>query len=155
MHINYLLNPNDLINSKFYSTLILLSAPLYLLFVLEYIGGEFTFKPLMLLHLLPLLVNLFIPNLWSLPLSFLIGTAYAIYCVRELYHLKGQRSRFQFELVSLAFFGLVSIAVLMLGVFAQLLHPHYFITGYSLLISSCFVFVVTTLLLYPDVAINF
>lgn len=154
MHLSYLLNPNNLIESKLYSTLVLLTAPLYLLFVLEYIGENTKFKPYMLLHLLPLGINFLIPNQWSLPLSFLIGTGYAVYCLYQLQSLKGQRTRFKFELISLAFFGVVSISVLVLAIFAQLLNAHYFIVGYSLLISTCFLFVVGTLLLYPDVAIN-
>jgi len=154
LHLNYLLAANNLIDSKFYSTLVLLTAPIYLLFVLEYIGGKFNFKPVMLLHFAPLAVNLAIPNRWSLPLGFLVGTGYAIYCVRELYTLRGKRSRYRFEFISLAFFTVVAIAIMLLGVFAQLLQPHYFIAGYSLLISCCFFMVVTTFLLYPDVAIN-
>lgn len=154
MHLNYLLNPHDLIESKYYSTVILLCAPLYLLFVLEYIGGEITFKPLMLLHLLPVLFNFVVPNQWSLPIGFLVGTGYAIYCVHALYSLRGTRTRYKFEFISLAFFSLIAIIVLTLGIVAQLLDSSYFIIGYSLLISSAFLLVVTTLLLYPDVAVN-
>jgi len=111
LHLDYFFAVNDLINSKFYSTLVLLTAPLYLLFVVEYIGGKLAFKPTMLLHLTPLVVNAVLPNTWSLP-------------------------------------------VLLLGIFLQVLNPQYFIVGYSLLISACFLLVVTTLLLVPDVAIN-
>ncbi len=154
MHLNYILTPDNLIDSKWYSSLVLLTAPLYLLFVIEYIGGKIAFKPIMLVHLMPLIVNLFIPNQWSLPLGFLIGAGYAAYCMKELYTLRGERSRYRFELVSLAFFCLVAIVVLILGISAQLLEPHYFIVGYSLMISACFLMVVTVLLLYPDVAVN-
>lgn len=153
LHLNYLLVPNNLIESKLYSTLVLLTAPVYLLFVLEYIGGKIAFRPAMVLHLTPLVANLIIPNRWSLPLGFLVGTAYAVYCVRELSLLRGKRSRYRFEYLSLAFFTVVAVAVMLLGILAQL-EPYYFIAGYSLLISCCFVMVVTIFLLYPDVAIN-
>jgi len=154
MHLEYILNPNNLFNSKIYSSIALITAPLYLLFVLEYIGGKLNISVLWLLHLLPILVNMLIPNQWSLPLGFLVGTGYSAYCLRELHTLKEARTRFKFEQIALAFFGIVTITILLLAVFAQLLNTHYFIVGYSLLISVAFLLVITILLLYPDVAVN-
>jgi len=154
MHLNYILKPNDLFDSKVYSTIALVTAPLYLLFVLEYIGGKLTFSLLWALHLLPIALNFLVPNQWSLPLGFLVGTGYSVYCLRELHSLKEARTRFKFEQIALAFFGVVTITIMLLAVFAQLLNTNYFIVGYSLFISLAFLLVVTTLLLYPDIAIN-
>jgi len=154
MHLVYILNPNDLFNSKIYSTIALITSPLYLLFVLEYIGGKLRISALWALHLLPILINLFVSNQWSLPLGFLVGTGYSVYCLGELHNLRDARKRFKFEQIALAFFGVVTIALMLLAMFAQLLNAHYFIAGYSLFISFAFLVVITTLLLYPDVAIN-
>jgi len=43
---------------------------------------------------------------------------------------------------------------MLLAVFAQLLNTHVFIVGYSLFISFAFLVVITTLLIFPDVAVN-
>ncbi len=153
LHMQYVLAPNPLMESKLYSTLVLLSAPLYLLFVLEYMGKEIKLQVAMLLHLTPLVINLFIPNVWSLPLSFVIGTAYSLYCVYELHNVRGERARFRFEFICLAFFSVIAGVVLILGVFAHVSEQYFFI-GYSLLIAGSFLLVVTSLLLFPEIAIN-
>lgn len=154
MHLKYLLNPNDLFSSKIYSTIALITAPLYLLFVLEYIGGKLSISALWALHLAPILLNLIIPNQWSMPLGFLVGAGYSLFCLRELRSLKDERKRFNIEQIALVFFAIVAMTILLLAVLAQLLNTHVFIVGYSLFISFAFLVVVTTLLIYPDVAIN-
>jgi len=154
MHLDYLLNPNQLFDSKIYSFIVLITAPLYLLFVLEYIGGKLSVSALWALHLIPFAVNLIAPNQWSIPIGFLFGTGYSAYCLRELHTLRDARSRFKLEQIALLFFVVVTISILFLAAFAQLLNTHYFIIGYSLFISFAFLMVVTTLLLYPDAAIN-
>lgn len=154
MHLNYLLNPNDLFSSKTYSTIALITSPLYLLFVLEYIGGRLSISAHWALHLLPILLNGFVPNQWSMPIGFLVGTGYSLYCLRELHSLKDARARFKIEQIALVFFAVVAITIMLLAVLAQLLNTHVFIVGYSLFISFAFLVVVTTLLIYPDVAIN-
>lgn len=87
-------------------------------------------------------------------MGFLVGTGYSIFCVRELHSLRSLRARFKFEQIGLGFFCAVAITVMLLALFAQLMNTHYFLLGYSLLISFAFLVVVTSLLLYPDVALN-
>jgi len=154
MHLDYILDQNDLFNNKIYSTIALITSPLYLLFVLEYIGEKIKITAPWIFHFLPILINLFVSNQWSLPLGFLVGTGYSVYCLRELHGLRDARTRFKFEQITLAFFGVVTITLMLLAISAQLLNAHYFVVGYSLFISFAFLIVITTLLLYPDVAIN-
>lgn len=154
MHLHFIDASEILFKNKVYSTLILATAPLYLLFVIEYIGGKIEFKPIHLLHTLPLLANAILPNRWSLPIGFLVGTAYAIYCVYQLQLLRGQRKRYQFEYIGLTFFVFVAGVLFILGVSTQFVGTDQFTTIYGLLVAFGFLVVVTALLLVPDIAVN-
>ena len=68
--------------------------------------------------------------------------------------MRDARTRFKIEQFALVFFAVVAITIMLLAIFAQLLNTHFFIIGYSLFISFAFLVVITTLLIYPDVAIN-
>jgi len=46
------------------------------------------------------------------------------------------------------------VAVMLLTIFSQWFNPHYFIATYSLLTGCSFLLVITTLLLFPDIAVN-
>jgi len=154
LHFNYLHDATDLFSSKWYSSLILISAPLFYLFVREYISVSNKVKPTLLLHFVPLVVNLFISNRYSIPLAFLIGSTYTLICGYYIFSLKEQRQRFLFELFALAFFLAIAIAIFLLGISTPTINESYFISGYAILIGLSFLLVVTTLLIFPDVATN-
>ena len=156
LHLTYLDDYLTLYASKWYSSLIILSAPAFYFFVKEYI--QINTKPTlsMVLHFIPLMLNFSIENRWSIPASFLLGSVYAIISVYNIFQLKNTRQRFRFEVFTLVFFFIIAIAIALFGLGTAVfsVNEHYFFVGYGILIGLSFVLVVTTLLINPDVATN-
>jgi len=154
LHLNYLNNYEVLFQKKYYLGLILLSAPAFYLFVREYINVINENSLSFLIHLVPVVFGLFLPNRWAIPFAFFIGSVYSFVCVYYLFELKKERKRFVFELFATVFFLVIALAVCMLGLLMPLIDLNYFMSGYSILIALSFVLVVATLLVFPDVALN-
>lgn len=154
LHLKFLSSGHSVLSSKVYSTLVLLSSPMFYLFVSEYINLRHAVSHRTLLHFVPLLINLLIPDSWSIPLAFLIGSGYAAVLCQSLYKLRNERVRFEFELLSLSFFLVIAIAVFLLGLSAPFIGEYFFVAVYSLLVSCSFLLVMTSLLVFPDIAIN-
>lgn len=154
LHLTYFDSQWNLYSSKWYSSLIILSAPAFYFFVREYTDVSFRPDRNMLWHLAPLGLNLFIENRWSIPIAFLTGSVYAFVSSYELFQLKSKRQRFRIEIFVLFFCLIVAIAVFVLGAATFAFDEAYFIAGYALLIGLSFLLVLTTLLLYPEVATN-
>ncbi len=143
----------DLYASKWYSSLVLLTAPAFYFFVRDYILSEPESIYRIPVHVVPLVVNLFIPNRWSIPLSFLIGAVYAGLCLFWLMQLQGQRKRFKIEIAAIASFLLLAIIIGLLALLAPL-ETIWFVTGYTFLIGLSFLAIVALLLLVPETAQN-
>jgi len=153
MHWYSVNTPGQLYDSKWYSSIILLTAPAFYFFVRDYILAE-PEKPLLItLHVAPLLLNLIVPNRWSIPASFFVGAVYAGLSLSWIIQLQGQRKRFIIEIAAVAGFLLLAVII---GVFAAIT-PHqanWFLVSYSLLIGVSFVGIVALLLAVPDTAQN-
>ncbi len=153
MHWHWFAEPAELYASKWYSFLVILTAPAFYLFVRDYIHAQPEKLHFMPLHVIPLVVNLFLPNRWSIPASFILGTVYAGVCVYQIVLLQGRRKRFKIEIIAISCFLLLAVIV---GVLAALVsvNPYWFITGYTFLIGLSFLAVVALLLLVPETAQN-
>lgn len=151
--INYQ-NAAVLYDSKYYSSLIILTAPAMYLFLTEYVLVEFKPTAATLIHLLPLLLNFTVSNRWTIPAAFLLGAIYASVSLYRIYQLRNQRQRFKFEAFATLFILCSATTISLLAALAIFITPLGFILGYGFLIGMSYVFVVTTLLLNPDVATN-
>ncbi len=154
LHLNYLENYEVLFQNKYYIALILLSAPAFYLFVREYINviSENVFLPL--LHLIPVIAGTLLPNRWAVPYAFLLGTVYSFVCVYYLFNLKKDRKRFTFELFTIILFLVIALCIGLLALTMPLINISYFMAAYSILIALSFVLIISTLLIFPDVALN-
>ncbi len=149
----YLDRSAQLYESKWYSSLILLTAPAFYLFVRDYIHSKPENPLFLLLHIAPLVVNLFVPNRWSIPASFLIGAFYTSVCLYSVIQLQGQRKRFKIEIAAISSFLLLAIVIGLLAALAPL-NTAVFVTCYAFLIGFSFLGIVALLLVVPDTAQN-
>ena len=152
-HWIWLDEPSVLYGFKWYSSLVLLTAPAFYLFVRDYLLSEQESPYLIPLHALPLIINLFIPNQWSIPVSFVIGSIYAGLCLYWIIQLRGQRKRFNIEIAAIASFLVIAIIIGLLAALTAI-KPDWFITGYTFLIGLSFIAIVALLMLVPETAQN-
>ncbi|ASJ70643.1 AraC family transcriptional regulator [Granulosicoccus antarcticus] len=153
LHLQHIDNPEDLFASKWYSTLILLSSPAFYLFLREYLLVDARLTLRSCLHAIPLLLNLFIDNRFTIPAAFVLGATYMAISLFQLYQLRDKRQRFRIELFAVAFFLLTAVVISVLAAVATI-DASLFVTGYGLLIGLSFLVVLVTLLVFPDVATN-
>lgn len=145
--------PAELFAFKWYSSLVLLTAPAFYLFVRDYLLSTAERLYRIPFHMAPLIINLLLPNRVSIPAAFVVGAIYASICLWWIIQLQGQRKRFKIEIAAVACFLLSAMVI---GVLATLttFEASWFITGYALLIGLSFVGIVALLLVVPETAQN-
>lgn len=153
LHWLYFDQSTQLYSSKGYSSLVLLTAPAFYLFVRDYLLSEPERPYRYFLHAAPLLINMIMPNRWSIPASFLVGAIYAGLCLYWIIQLQGQRKRFKIEIVAISSFLLLAIVIGLIALLTPL-ETHNFVAGYTFLIGLSFLSIVALLLIVPDTAQN-
>ncbi len=153
-HLQYFLNREPLVESKLYSTLILLKPPLFLLFFVEYIGVRAKWWVVILPCFVPIILNALFDNTIGFALGFALGSAYAMYCVYRVSALKSERNRFGFEIFCLVFLAVGALVLSVVVALMPAVSEHLFIVSYSTMIGLSFVMLLLTLLLFPDIALN-
>ena len=106
---------------------------------------------MLLLHAFPLVIGLFLPRQYALPLAFFIGTGYVVWLSLIVYSLREQRKRFKMELFALAAMFVVALMVLLLGAAVPIISETFFYTTYAILIGLTFIVAVFTLLQFPNI----
>lgn len=151
LNLQFILDSSRLIFSPLYIALLFCIAPCFYFYSRKLLTAEIEFSLWQIMHALPLVIGLFFPADWMLPLVFLIGSAYLLWLARAVFLLRKQRNRFKLELLALAVFFLIAISVIMLGFILPLVSDLSFITGYSILIGLAFFAVALTLLNFPTI----
>ncbi len=151
IHYDFLANGGSLVNSKFYIFLLFIVSPAFYFFIRDVLRVENSYQAIQLLHLLPSLIALLLPQNYAQLLAFVFGTGYVLWLAYRLYFLRSERSRFTLEMLSLLAVAIVAILVLILGVFMPLISDHVFYTSYALLLGIGFVVIIYTLLRFPDI----
>jgi AraC-like DNA-binding protein len=144
------------IYSVFYQALLFVVAPAFYFFSRDVLKvsedeNQARFQPVLLLHLLPLLIGVFLPRHIALPLAFFIGTGYVFWLAKIVYSLRAQRKRFKLELLALAAMFVVALMVLLLGVALPVVSENFFYSTYALLIGLAFFVAVFTLISFPQI----
>ncbi|MBB6096378.1 AraC-like DNA-binding protein [Povalibacter uvarum] len=135
----------------FYYRLALFMAPATFYFFGRWavLPGE-PFRPLMLLHLVPVLL-VFLPRLEiSLPILFLLGAGYSLWLANLVYELRARRRQFRFEIFYFAVMSAMAIIVLALGFAIPYIDHDYFYLFYCNAIGAAFAIMVVALIANPD-----
>lgn len=150
MHANYLLHGSALFQSSSYAALLFVVAAAFYLFFVDVLQPPAAARPARLLHALPALLPLLLPNSIAIPLAFALGTLYALGLLRRVYRLRSQRRHYRVEAVAFAGFAVIAALVLGLGLAAVWVGERAFFVGYALLIGLGFWWVMALLLRMPD-----
>lgn len=153
-HLCYLTLGTALVSSSLYSTCVLLTPPLFLLFSMEYLGVRINRWFVLLPCILPIALNLLLDNTIGLTVGFTLGATYALYCVYRVAALKNERYRFNFEILSLTGLGLFAVVLAVLAALVPMVGEGLLVVSYGVAIALTFVGLLVTLLVYPDIALN-
>lgn len=138
------------IHTHFYNSLLFMVAPLFYLLSAPLLEAKTNIGWQRWWHFLPVLLAVFLPPHWGLPLAFGVGAGYLIRLGFNIYALRAQRSRFRLELLGLALIFVLAILVILLGVANSLVSDRVFFSLYASAIGGGFVLVSATLSVAPQ-----
>lgn len=150
LHLAWLQGQTHWLESPLYIALLFTVAPCFYLFSHELLELKGRNNPMMLLNFLPLPLGLLLPQDWAIPLSFLMGTGYALCVCISLLKLRAQRQRFQLEMTSFIAFGVIAATILALGLSTPLVGAHLYVVTYGSLIGLALAAVIYLQLRFPD-----
>lgn len=99
---------------------------------------------------LPVILPLFIPVKFVIPIAFVFGTVYSLLICWQLYQLKDSRKFFQLEMGVFVSFSIIAVLILIAGLSAAILQEQIFVFTYSNLIGFSLLAMVYLLLRFPD-----
>ena len=155
-HYQFIIGNSDWVTSPFYAALLFIVAPSFYFFSrqilkIETSSSKTILFPILILHFVPALIVLLIPQQLSLPIAFLIGSGYVIWVARMIYKLRDQRSRFKQEILAMAVLFFIALAVISLAFMEYFTASDTFYTLYSILIGGAFFIADLTLLRSPNI----
>lgn len=108
------------------------------------------FRPVQLIHLLPILL-LFVSRLdVALPMLFLFGAGYSLWLGYLVYGLRDQRKQFRFEFFYFAVMSVLAVSVLGLGFALPYIDDAYFFYFYNNAVGLGFAIIVVALVANPN-----
>lgn len=142
----------DWVGSPGYVALLFIVAPAFYLFFRGALQVQAAERPWHLVFYAPALVAAWVDPAIAIPLSFLIGTVFAVHLAVLVVRLRPQRQRFRVEIAALGAFALIALAILVLGIASPLLGPRAFTVGYASMIGLGMMLAIHVLLHFPDIA---
>ncbi|SCK13809.1 helix-turn-helix domain-containing protein [Vogesella sp. LIG4] len=106
--------------------------------------------PALLLHGLPVLLSVWVPPGFALPLAFSIGAGYLLWLLRVLYPLRQERENFHREMLLLGAVFAIASGVSLLGLLQTTLPGKLFYSLYAIAIGLAFLLVQLTLAMRPQ-----
>ncbi len=100
--------------------------------------------------LFPVILPLFVPVKFVIPIAFVFGTVYSLLICWQLSQLKDNRKFFQLEMGVFISFSIIAVLILIAGLSAAILQEQIFVLTYSNLIGFSLIAMVYLLLRFPD-----
>ncbi|MGR9116459.1 MAG: helix-turn-helix domain-containing protein [Gammaproteobacteria bacterium] len=151
LHLQYILGYTGWAFSPLYIALLYCVAPSFYFYSRRLLTAPMQFNFWQLLHVFPLAIGPLLPLNRTLPLVFVVGSGYLVWLARAVYSMRRQRRRFKLELLALAVFFVIAVAVVALGFIWPLVTESVFVVSYSILIGFAFFAVTLTLLRFPSI----
>ena len=151
LNLQFILVKTESVFTHLYILLLFFIAPCFYFYSRQLLTLNYSSSWWQLLHALPLAIGFIIHVNIAVPLVFLIGSAYLLWLSRAVYLIRHQRKRFKLELLALAGFFGIAIAVIILGFIWPLMNESSFISSYSILIGLAFFATLLTLLCFPSI----
>ncbi|OYU44948.1 MAG: AraC family transcriptional regulator [Burkholderiales bacterium PBB4] len=143
-----------LVNTVAYRALLFAVAPVFFLFSQPLLLPQYPipWRPVQLLHGVPLLLSPWMPQAVALPTAFLLGAGYLAWLAWRMLGLRAERARFALEMGLLGATFVIALAVALLGVVQARLPGSLFYQLYAIAIGGAFFLVQTALGLRPQLA---
>lgn len=142
----------DWVGSPGYVVALYIVAPAFYLFFRGALQVQAAEKPWHGIFYAPALVAAWIEPSIAIPLSFLLGTIFAVHLGVLVLRLRAQRQRFRIEMFALSVFALIALTILLLGVISPFYGLHIFTLGYASMIGLASILAIHVLLHFPDIA---
>lgn len=108
------------------------------------------FRPVMLLHLLPVLLLFLVRLEIALPILFLFGTGYSLWLGYVVYGLRAQRKQFRFEFFYFSVMSVIAVVVLIFGFSIPYIDDAYFYYFYANSIGLALAIMIVALIANPN-----
>jgi AraC-like DNA-binding protein len=149
-HLGYFLGgPEPLERSYYRLALFVVPAAFYLFGRWAILPTE-PFRPVQLIHLLPLPLLFTLRLEIALPILFLFGAGYSLWLGRLVYGLRSQRKQFRFEILYFAVMSVLAVIVLGLGFSIPYVDDSYFYYFYNNAIGLGVAIMLVALVANPD-----
>ena len=149
-HLTFFLDHLNPVESPWYRFWLFLVAPMFFFFSRLSLIPQVGIRPIMAVHLLPLVSSFFLDREIAIPLVFLVGLSYCLWLVWLVYKIRAQRKRFHVEIFFFGLFSIQAIVVLILGLAIPYIDITYFYLAYSNSIGFAFLLVIAALIVFPD-----
>ncbi len=151
MHGLFLADRPSGVASPAYVTLLFVVAPAFYLFVRGALQLPVAVRRLQLVFYVPALFVGWLDPRWAIPLSFLLGTGFALHLALLVSRLRAQRERFRLEMFALALHVVLALGILVLGLVSPWVGLDAFVLGYTIAIGLGFLLAMHVLLRFPDI----
>ncbi|MEP6882337.1 MAG: helix-turn-helix domain-containing protein [Dokdonella sp.] len=142
----------DGVGSPSYVVLLFIVAPAFYLFFRGALQVQAAEKPWHGIFYAPAFFAAWIKPSIAIPLSFLLGTIFAVHLAVLVLRLRAQRQRFRIEMFALSVFALIALTILLLGVISPFYGLRVFTLGYASMIGMASMLAIHVLLHFPDIA---
>lgn len=149
-HLAFFMDGTNVLADPAYRFWLFLAPPMFFFFSRATLLPDAPARPILLLHLAPLLLN-FVPRYEvAIPAVFLLGTGYSFWLSNLILGTRAQRKRFKIEIFFFALFSVVAVFVLLLGLSVPYIDPAWFYPFYANSIGISFILIMGALLIFPD-----
>ncbi|MDY6944508.1 MAG: helix-turn-helix domain-containing protein [Pseudomonadota bacterium] len=149
-HFRYFLGGAEPLQLACYRLGLFCAPPAFYLFGRWAILPTEPFRPVQLIHLLPIPVLLMLRQQIALPILFLFGTGYSLWLGRLVHGLRGQRKQFRFEMLYFTVMSVLALIVLGFGFSIPYIDHAYFYYFYNHAIGLGFAIMLVALVANPD-----
>jgi len=149
-HFLYYTDNIPVLEMRVYCVLLTMMPIAFFYFNRDTLFPDIQYRWLDIVHLLPIVLSFFIPIKFTPAAAFLLGTVYTFWFARIIFNLRGQRSRFKFEMFFFGLFALMAFAALILGLSLPFIDHSIFYFAYGNSISVAMILVVIALLVFPE-----
>lgn len=143
--------PPTLLQNDVYVLLLLLVPPTFYLFSRLVLLPDNALRPWHIVHYVPAVAGLALPNPVVLILAFALGAGYSLWFVQFVYGMRRNVRRYRFEMFFFGIFAMQALLVFVLAVSLPYIDPIVFHLIYANFTGVALLLINATLIVFPDV----
>ncbi|RBP52822.1 AraC family transcriptional regulator [Arenicella xantha] len=148
-HYLYFTQQTPLLDIPLYGALLVTIPAAFFFFTRVVLFPHVSYRAHDLVHLLPILFSPLLPQAYLPVYAFIVGTGYTLWFVIQVIRLRGQHTRFHFELFFFGIFAIMALMALGLGLALPFIPHHYYYVLYANSVSGAVLLIVAALIFFP------